>query len=158
MGAARGGKDEIGRMRPAGGFTLLELVVVLAVIALATALIAPRLVGRIGAPRPPLVLYLEQQRARAIEKGARVRVYEQGGTLLAEPADTTLPLVGGTRIEMRWPAASIYQDRQLVAVFYPDGTSIASDFDFVVAGAPGYPDRRLRVHISPMQGGIAYGS
>jgi len=148
--AARRGGDR--------GFTLIEMLVVLAVIALSAALVAPRLMSPLRAPRPELVLFLEAQRAQAIEKGAQVRVYDSAAGLQSDQTGARFALAKGSKLEMRWPNPSVYQSRQLVAVFYPDGTSIASDFDLVAQGAPGFPDRRLRVRISPMQGDIAYGS
>ena len=140
------------------GFTLLEMVVVLALIALATALVAPRFVGPTRSPRPPLVLFLETQRSLAIEQGHEIRVYELAGQFSSDPSGASYTLLEHTHLDLRWPAPSIYQARHLVAVFYPDGTSIVSDFDLVSEGATGYPDQRLHISISPMQGEVAYGS
>jgi prepilin-type N-terminal cleavage/methylation domain-containing protein len=141
-----------------GGFTLLEMLVVLAVIALGTALIAPRFVQPIRHPRPELVLFLEGQRSQAIEKGTEVRVYQSVGILKSDPLGGQMALPKGARLEIRWPAPSVYQDRQLVAVFYPDGTSMVSDFDLVFEGPAGSRGQRVHVGISPMQGEVIYGS
>jgi len=140
------------------GFTLFEMMVVLAIIALGTALIAPRFINPVRHPRPELVLFLEGQRTQAIEKGTEVRIYDSGGMLKSVPLGGQLALPKGSRLDIRWPAPSVYQTRQLVAVFYPDGTSIVSDFDVVAEGAPGTTGQRLHIAITPMQGEVIYGS
>jgi len=152
----------------AGGFTLIELLVVLTVIALGTAVVLPRLIIRPKGPKPEVVTFLERQRARAITQGRTVQVW--GGAQgfdaddeiadaapnVSRQADRHFDLPRDTRLIALKPPPPAYADRALIAVFYPDGTSIAGAFDLVEKTAPGLTEPRLHIDITPMQGEIIH--
>ena len=67
-----------------------------------------------------------------------------------------IDLAKGGRLTPIWPKPSIYLARQLVAIFYPDGTSIASEFDLDNPDQGEFHGERFHISITPMQGEIVH--
>ena len=138
------------------GFTLLELLVVLAIVALAAALIAPALVVAPRPPKPELISFLEEQRRRAIESGAAVSVFYRDGRLLAKPRDESFTLREGHRLSIAWPRESEYLNERLVTVFYPDGTAMLGRFRLVRGALAGREVEVLSAEIHAIFGEVIY--
>ena len=122
----------ISRSRREEGFTLLELIIVLAIIAIAGAVILPRLSVPFNPVKPPEVEFIEEQRARAIEKGYPVTVYLINGELVALPPGMPpvkpLELKPGRQLVIEWPPKAAFLDRQLITTLYPDGSTSLGRF------------------------------
>lgn len=113
------------------GFTLLEMVVVMAIIALGAAAVLPRLTVPYRPAQPNEVAFLEKQHARAIESGQVIRVLMQGRRLITEPGPDVLELAEDRDLRIVRPKKSEYLNQQMVTTFYPDGTSLWSEFTIV---------------------------
>lgn len=138
------------------GFTLLELLVVLAIVALAAALIAPALVVAPRPPKPELISFLEEQRRRAIESGAAVSVFYRDGSLRAGPGEGSFALPEGHRLSIAWPRESEYLKERLITVFYPDGTAMLGRFRVVRGALAGREVEVLSAKIHPIFGEVIY--
>ncbi len=106
-------------------------------------------------PNPEIVEFLERQRAAAIDAGRVATVSLTGGTLSGSNGEH-IDLAKGVRLTPIWPKPSIYLARQLVAIFYPDGTSIASEFDLDNPDQGEFHGERFHISITPMQGEIVH--
>ena len=138
------------------GFTLLELLVVLAIIALAAGLIAPALVVAPRPPKPELISFLEEQRRYAIESGTAVNVIYDDNVLIGTPDRTSFEFSEGQRLDIDWPSETGYLKERLVTVFYPDGTAMLGRFGMVRATSAGREVEVLRVTIHPIFGKVIY--
>ncbi len=127
----------------------------LAIFAIATAVLLPRLTTKMKRPNPEIVEFLERQRAAAIDAGRVATVSLTGGTLSGSNGEH-IDLAKGVRLTPIWPKPSIYLARQLVAIFYPDGTSIASEFDLDNPDQGEFHGERFHISITPMQGEIVH--
>lgn len=113
------------------GFTLLEMVVVMAIIALGAAAVLPRLTVPYRSLKPVEVDFLEKQHARAIESGQVIRVLLQERRLIAQPGPDSLELAEQRELRIVRPQKSEYLNQQMVSTFYPDGTSLWSEFSLI---------------------------
>lgn len=104
-------------MRRHGGYTLLEMVVVLALLAMATALVAPAGYRMIQAWRDASEVDAVVGELRALSWRARMQ-----GNAFHVPAGATLPLASGSRSADRDPSPSVPFELNL-----PDGWSLAFD-------------------------------
>ena len=138
------------------GFTLLELLVVLAIIALAVALIAPALVVTPRPPKPELISFLEEQRRHAIESGTAVNVIYVDNGLIGTPDGASFELSEGHRLVIAWPSETGYLKERLVTVFYPDGTAMLGRFGMVRGTSAGREVEVLRVTVHPIFGKVIY--
>ena len=139
------------------GFTLLELLVVISIIAAVAAIVLPRLSVPQSQPKPPLVAFLEQQRLTAIEIGRTETIHYDGGVrLIAEPAGEHYVLPDVCYVDIVKPQRSDYLSRHMLARFYPDGTAILAKFVIMERRRRGVPVAVLRVGIDPIHGEINY--
>ncbi|TAH32250.1 MAG: prepilin-type N-terminal cleavage/methylation domain-containing protein [Alphaproteobacteria bacterium] len=138
------------------GFTLLEMLLVLGIIALLTAMIVPSLSLPAKPPVPAMVAFLQQQQNAALNEGKTRFIYWQAPNIVAEPGGQTLTLDKDIILEINRPAPTGYLGKQLLAIFYSDGTGIASEFR-VVQKKTGYPTAILyKIQINPFHSEIAY--
>jgi prepilin-type N-terminal cleavage/methylation domain-containing protein len=142
-------------MSTSAGFSLLELLLALTIFAIATAVLLPRLTTKMKRPNPEIVEFLERERAAAIEAGRVTTVSLTGATLSGSNGEH-IDLAKGVRLTPTWPKPSVYLAHQLVATFYPDGTSIASEFDLDNPDQGEFHGERFHISITPMQGEIIH--
>jgi prepilin-type N-terminal cleavage/methylation domain-containing protein len=144
------------RLAAARGFTLLEMLVVITIMGLAAALIVPSLSLPARAPIPPLIEFLQQQHTQAQQSGKAVRVFWRGNTLFTEPGEATFELPPNAYLNLSRPAKTGYLDKQLITIFYPNGSAIAADFK-LMQKPPGLLERwAYQVVINPFHGGIEF--
>lgn len=142
------------------GFTLVELVVVLAIMALGAALVLPSLSGPLSSARfrqggAEMKAAMTQARARAAATGRTrsVRIDLDRGEygIPSDNVGRTLP--EGVRVASV-SAPGITFERGVVDVrFFPDGS--ADETEVVLADAE---DGRLRLRVDPMTGVVEAGS
>lgn len=131
-------------MRAERGLTLLELLVVLAVLALVSGLAASAFGGRSARQQErdalAIGLYLQDMRAAAVSTGRVVsaglvgeRLAEAGGALSARPkVDAS--------IRIRWQATSPSAAGGELA-FFPDGSATPGEFELM------FPDHTKRIAV-----------
>ena len=138
------------------GFTLLEMLVVLAIMALAAAILAPSLTLTGRAPVPPVVEYLQQQQNRAIQTRRAVHIYQKDGALNAVPDGQNFALPDGAELILSRPEKTGYLNQDYITSFYPDGTAVAADFR-MRRKLPNQPAQILwQIIINPFHGGIEW--
>ena len=144
--------------RRAAGFTLLELLVVLGIVGIALALVAPSLTSPTRRPEPELVTYLKDARNRAVETGRPVAVHQKDRRIWTDPPapDGPFELPEARSVEPVGAAATSYLDRARVSVFYPDGTAVLGGLNVNRPGRYGGTVRVYTVEIQPIHGEIAY--
>jgi prepilin-type N-terminal cleavage/methylation domain-containing protein len=138
------------------GFTLLEMLMVLAIVALAIGVLLPRLTVQPRATAPAPVAYLEKERGLAIQNGKPVSVYYGDNELVAEPTGDRLKLDQHQTPDILRPAVSPYFRRRLVTVFYPDGTLLLAEFRLMQETGFGSTREIDRVALNPLHGEIIY--
>lgn len=138
------------------GFTLLEVLVVMVILGLAAAWVLPSLSLPARAPVPPMVEFLQQQQQQAMAKGRAITVFWQERQLRAEPSGDLLPLSADMYLELSRPEKTGYLDKQLVTVFYANGSAIAADFRVMVRPPNTVPRLAYAVTVNPFHGGIDY--
>jgi prepilin-type N-terminal cleavage/methylation domain-containing protein len=138
-----------------GGFTLVELLVVVALLAVAAAIVGTRVTVPARVPEPPLVQLLRAEREAAIMAGGegevRRRVADGGVRLVGKLSGRSLPLADGARIVRHGVEFADYLPVHVVALFYPDGTARADRLRLV--GARG--EVRLEVVVDPFTGRVS---
>lgn len=139
------------------GFTLLELVVVLAIVGVSLALIAPSFTSPERRPAPDLVNFLSDARARAIESGRKVTVYADDRRVWTVPAeDEAFELPEDRSVSVAFPAASPYLDRRRLTVFFADGTSVLARLSVQRPGRYGGTVDLYEITVNPILGDISY--
>ena len=140
------------------GFTLLEVLIVLFIMALGMGLLLPRLTMQAHPPAPAAVTFLEKQRGRAIQDGRAVSVFYQDNELIADPGTERdrFKLDSRQSLDILKPAASPYFTRRLVTVFYPDGTLLLAEIMLLQDTGLGNSREIDRITLNPIHGDIAY--
>ena len=136
------------------GVTLLELLVVLAIVAAVVGLVAPALIVRPRPPDPPIVGFLERQRTRAVVSRREVVVLHRDGVLTPDLGGEDFSLGTGRSLRLIWPEPSSLMPQQRVAMFFPDGTSIASRIAVAQRSGEGQVDEIYRIFINPFNGEV----
>jgi len=141
---------------PTSGLSLLEILVVLAMISGALAIAMPNLSFDQKRQIPELVQYLKEQRSESILKGKSNRVYIKNNSLKSSLTDTELKLEKTDDLRLTYPAPSEFMPHQDVALFYADGTAIVSEFAVARKDVEGTPQILYNVSINPFDSTILY--
>jgi prepilin-type N-terminal cleavage/methylation domain-containing protein len=144
--------------RHSTGFTVIELLIVMVIIAVIAAIIGPRLSLPYRPPKPEIVAFIEKQRLRAIETGVGVRVVLNDHELVAQPGDDHFKLPPNIRLVIDRPIPSSYLVQQTVSVFYPDGTAILASARLATDTGTGSTRDVARIDINPLHGTVTYAS
>lgn len=133
-------------------------MVVLAIVGIALALVAPTLTSPTRRPQPDVVTYLKDARNRAVESGRPVSVYQKDGRIWTEPpAPAGAFTVSGERtLEAVQTHETTYLDRTRLTVFYPDGTAVLGGLNVERPGRYGGTVRVYAVEIQPIHGEVTY--
>lgn len=144
------------RYRRRSGFTLLEMLLVLAIISFLAAMIIPSLSLPAKPPVPGIVAFLQKQQGLAAADGKTRYVFWVAPKIIVEPGDESFDFDKEISLNIDLPPQTGYLGKQLLAVFYGDGTGIASEFA-VVQKKTGYPASILyKIEISPFHSQISY--
>lgn len=131
---------------------------VLGIIGIGLALVAPSLTSPTRRPEPAVVTYLKEARNRAVKTGRPVSVYQRGERIWTEPAGSEGPfeLSGERTLEAVKTRATAYLDRTRLTVFYPDGTAVLGGLNVERPGRYGGTVRVYAVEIQPIHGEVTY--
>lgn len=138
------------------GFTLLELVIVLVIVAVALGLVAPSLTVPMRRPKPDVVSFVEAARVQSIQEGHSVAVYYSNGRLWLEKGKEELKLAQNQYIAVERPQPSEYLPWARLTVFYPDGTGILARFRLMQRRSAGADTELYSVTIDPIHGEVHY--
>jgi prepilin-type N-terminal cleavage/methylation domain-containing protein len=140
--------------RTQGGFTLLELIVVLFLAGLVVALVAPSFTGtldssrlRSGAAEVRSVFTLARTLAASGSKARTVAFDVQKGEFSVLGEARTYVLPEGVRIESARVGGAVVEKETFLVRFYPDGS--AERAEIVVSSSTG---GRFRVTVEPLTG------
>ncbi len=113
-------------MRAERGLTLLELLVVLAILGLVSGLAATAYGGRAAQQQErwasELGLMLRAARQEAMGAGHVVHIALGGDAVTAQPSRRPLVLRTGSAVHLRWVPGSL-DGRRAALMFYPDGSA-----------------------------------
>jgi len=138
------------------GFSLIEMLVVMTIIGLVSAMVLPSLSLPSRPPVPPLVAYMQNQQNLAGKNGSTQMIYWSAPKIIAEPGGEIFEFSPDTVLKIERPEKTGYLGKQLLTIFYADGTAIASDFS-VMQKRSGYADTMLyRITVNPFHGAISY--
>lgn len=143
------------RLFSQSGFSLLEVLVVMAIIATMAAIVIPGMTLPTRPPVPPLVEFLETQQRQGIKQGKQVEIYWDANSLVADTGNS-FSLGAGLDIIIGRPESGAYLDKKLLAIFYPDSTAIASDFKVVQKMDAGKTVDLYQIAINPFHGEVTY--
>ncbi len=136
--------------RYATGFTLLELLVVLTIVGVLTALLAPRVTKLPTRTSPQIIQFLEREMHQAIAKKRATSIYYAGDALTSPATGARLELTTEEGIEVVYPKRGDYLPAYKLTTFYPDGTMTATRFRYFGANTS------YVISISPVSGKITY--
>jgi len=142
------------RPRAQGGFTLLELIVVLFLAGLVAALVAPSFSGtldssrlRSGTAEVRSVLTLARTLAASGSKARTVAFDIEKGEFAVLGEARTYLLPEGVRIESARVGGAVVEEETFRVRFFPDGS--AEETEIVVSSSSG---GRFRVTVEPLTG------
>ena len=122
-----------------GGHTLVEILVVLAILASLAAVVMPRSSRPMAAKTPPLVAALQLERLRAAQTGQPVNVsLRKNRALYADARIPIYQLAPDEQLEVVGTGenASVYLDAAPAVIFYGDGTMTQAQWLLTRAGVP----------------------
>lgn len=129
------------------GFTLIEVLVVLFLIVLATMLALPRISKTALQHDPKAYRFIQAQRATAIREGKTVNVWLRNNFgLYASPGNEVYRFDKEETWEVRFPAADGYHGDRMVGSFHADGTMTGGESLWSRKG------ERKRIVLSPFSG------
>jgi prepilin-type N-terminal cleavage/methylation domain-containing protein len=132
--------------RKGAGFTLLELLVVLALVAMIAVLVLPRFSARPQLTEPEVVGFLQAESAYAVNSGRANQVMLADGALVARDGEARYVFPEGSEITVHDPQADAYLPYRRLTTFYPDGTMTVAD---LLVRSPG---NDFEIRLSPFSG------
>jgi prepilin-type N-terminal cleavage/methylation domain-containing protein len=138
------------RISDSQGFTLFELIIVLAILSTLAALVAPRITKLPQRITPAIVDFLEAERANTVKTGKSTEIRLNGRSLLSEATGAGIDLGDDASLEVVYPRPNPYLPSTKLTAFYADGTMSATLFR-VTSG-----DAAYTVEISPFFSRIRY--
>lgn len=139
------------------GLSLIEVMVVMAIIALGLAVALPNLSFDYREPTPPLIAYLESQHMEAIESGAAREIWLQDRVLSVHgEIQASYALEAQTDLRVDAPPPSEFLPMQLVTIFYPDGTAVFSTSQLIDKSSPGRDNVLYTIEVNPFDGDVIY--
>jgi prepilin-type N-terminal cleavage/methylation domain-containing protein len=132
------------------GFTLMELLVVVAIIAVLAALLTPRIASVPVRTVPAIVQFLESERATAIKVGKATQIVYSGTSLISAATNGSFVLGEDEHLEIRYPPPGDYFPSGALTTFYPDGSIAATELLYVTS------DTTYAIRMSPFEGKIHY--
>ena len=128
--------------RTGRGHTLIEILVVLAIIAGIAALVVPRTSRPVPNKTPPLVAALQKERVRAAQTGQSVKVsFRKNNIVYVDGGREVHRLSADERLESLsppppgGPASDPYLEDVASVVFHADGTMTQAQWRLTSAGA-----------------------
>ena len=132
--------------RKGAGFTLLELLVVLALVAMIAVLVLPRFGARAQLSGPQVIGFLEAESAYAVKSGRANQVVLADGALVARDGEARYDFPEGSQLTVRDPQADAYLPYDRLTTFFPDGTMTTANL--LVRS----PDNDFDIRLSPFSG------
>lgn len=128
----------------------MELIVVLAIIAVLVTLLAPSISQVPTRTTPPIIHFLEQERSQAIKDGKAAPILYADRALVSQATHARFELSKGERLEIQDPRSGDYLPATELTTFYPDGSMAATEFLHIT------PDNTHAIEISPFNGKISF--
>ncbi len=132
--------------RKGAGFTLLELLVVMALIAMIALLVLPRFSARPQLAEPQVVGFLEAESAYAVKSGRANQVVLADGALVARDGEARYDFPEGSEFTVHDPQADAYLPYHRLTTFFPDGTMTVG---ILLVRSP---DNDFDIRLSPFSG------
>jgi len=128
------------------GFTLVELLVVMALIAMIAVLVLPRFGARPQLSQPQVIGFLEAESAYAVKSGRANQVVLADGALVARAGEARYDFPEESELTVHDPQADAFLPYHRLTTFFPDGTMTAANL--LVHS----PDNDLEIRLSPFSG------
>ena len=132
--------------RKGAGFTLLELLVVMALIAIIALLVLPRFGARPQLSEPQVVGFLQAESAYAVKSGRANQVVLADGALVARDGEARYDFPERSEFTVDDPQVDAYLPYHRSTTFFPDGTMTAANL--LVRS----PDNDFDIRLSPFSG------
>lgn len=113
------------------GFSLMEMLIVLLIVGVLMATIAPRLSHRSTHSTPPIIQFLENERAATLSTGQPTEITLKGRSLISSATQAEFILGEGEEITVSYPPPSPFLQSHLLTTFYPDGIITATKFNLL---------------------------
>jgi prepilin-type N-terminal cleavage/methylation domain-containing protein len=132
------------------GFTLFEMVIVLAIIATLAAVVAPRITQLPTRISPPMIAFLETARQQAVATGKSTRILIEERRLRSTATGEVYDLAPEETLQVIDLKEDSYLVERELTAFYADGTMATSRFRLTT------PTVVYLIEISPFDRRVRY--
>ncbi len=151
--------DIISKSHLQQGVTLIEMLIVIAIVALGAGITVVSLTQPGQRSKPEIVSYIEAQRAQAIKSGRRIVVMtkEENGQSVITGRHTdaaAFPVEKRFVLKLNDPLPSPFLEDQQIVEFFPDGTATFAHFTLQLREPP-YLDF-MRIKTNPFTGEVVF--